>query len=58
MNKPHLKPDCGLPMNPLDTKVTLLGMPRRQRPPRFIQGIAIVITNHLRTFTGRLFTKG
>jgi len=46
-------------MNPLDTKVTLLGMPRRQRPARFLQGIGTVaFTNHLRAFMGRLFKKG
>ncbi len=46
-------------MNLLDTKVALLGMPRRQRLARFLDGVGtIVFSNHLRAFTGRLFKKG
>lgn len=58
-------------MNPLDTpetspgvlpdgtKVTRLGIPRRQGPVGFPLGVGTVtLTSHLRAFTTRLFKKG
>lgn len=44
---------------PDGTVVTPLGMSRRQSPAGLLVGLGtVVVTNHLRAFTGRLFKKG